>query len=281
VERARPESKRTVRRRKVSAVGFSKVVATGGSLVDEVADHIRARLDEGVVGIGERLPSERDLVQELGISRAVLRESLSSLESLGYLEARTGQGRFVADPESGSSQRLIDDWLRRHQAELRDLIELRAAIESQALRGATADLATMASAAIELLAAQAHAIEDGRLDDAAESDMAFHLGLASGTENRPLRLLAEALIGRARQAAHAAYRVSAYRRASLRQHRAIVAALKAGDRDRAADLLMEHHLSRVDQLASYLERPPDGSRPPNAAGASSSADGRQRRPRVS
>ena len=97
---------RTVRRRKVSAAGFRNVETTGGNLVDEVADHIRTRLDEGVVGVGERLPSERDLVRELGISRAVLRESLSSLESLGYLEARVGQGRFVADPESGPSQRL-------------------------------------------------------------------------------------------------------------------------------------------------------------------------------
>jgi GntR family transcriptional repressor for pyruvate dehydrogenase complex len=245
---------RTVRRRKVSAAGFSKIEATGGNLVDEVADQIRARLDEGVVGIGERLPSERDLVRELGISRAVLRESLSSLESLGYVEARVGQGRFVADPESGSSQRLIDDWLRRHQAELRDLIEMRAAIESQALRGGSGDLAAIVADAVGLLRAQSDAIADGRLDDAAETDMRFHLRLTDGTENRPLRILAATLIGRARQAAHAAYRVSAYRRASLRQHRAIVAALKAGDRDRAADLLMEHHLSRVDQLASYLER---------------------------
>jgi GntR family transcriptional repressor for pyruvate dehydrogenase complex len=246
-----------VRRRKISAAAFSKVEGTGGNLVDEVADHIRARLDEGVVAVGERLPSERDLVRELGISRAVLRESLSSLESLGYLEARVGQGRFVADPGGEPSQRLIDDWLRRHQAELRDLIEMRAAIESQALRGATGDPAAMAPQAVELLRSQSDAIAEGRLDDAAEADMRFHLHLAGGTENRPLRLLAEALIGRARQAAHAAYRVSAYRRASLRQHRSIVAALKAGDRDRAADLLMEHHLSRVDQLASYLERPPE------------------------
>jgi GntR family transcriptional repressor for pyruvate dehydrogenase complex len=262
VEKARtPATPRTVRRRKVSAVGFSKVEGSGGNLVDEVADHIRTRLDEGVVAVGERLPSERDLVRELGISRAVLRESLSSLESLGYLEARVGQGRFVADPGGGPSQRLIDDWLRRHQAELRDLIEMRAAIESQALRGAAGDLGVMAAEATELLRSQSEAIADGRLDDAAEADMRFHLRLAGRTENRPLRLLAEALIGRARQAAHAAYRVSAYRRASLRQHRSIVAALKAGDRDRAADLLMEHHLSRVDQLASYLERPPDGSTP--------------------
>jgi GntR family transcriptional repressor for pyruvate dehydrogenase complex len=255
----RPTRPRTIRRRKISAAGFSKVESTGGNLVDEVADQIRSRLDEGLVAVGERLPSERDLVRELGISRAVLRESLSSLESLGYLEARVGQGRFVADPGGGSSQRLIDDWLRRHQAELRDLIEMRAAIESQALRGTARDLVAMATEAQDLIRTQSDAIGEGQLDEAAEADMRFHLLLAGGTDNRPLRILAEALIGRARQAAHAAYRVSAYRRASLRQHRSIVAALKAGDRDRAADLLMEHHLSRVDQLASYLERPPEES----------------------
>lgn len=245
---------RTVRRRKISAAGFSLVQSSGGNLVDEVTDHIRARLEAGLVAVGERLPSERDLADELGISRTVLRESLSSLESLGYLEARVGQGRFVADPDGWGSQRLIDDWLRRHQSELRDLIELRAVIESQALRGATRDPSQMAAEARVHLRAQAEAVTDGRLDDAADADMEFHLFLAAATENRPLRTLAAALIGRARQAAHAAYRVSAYRRASLRQHQAIVAALRSGDRDRAADLLMEHHLSRVDQLASYLER---------------------------
>ena len=66
--------------------------------------------------------------------------------------------------------------------------------------------------------------------------------------------LASALILRAQQAAYAAYRVSAYTQGSLRQHRAILAALRAGDRDRAADLLFEHHRSRADQVASYLER---------------------------
>lgn len=249
------EPARTIRRRKVSVVGFSRVESGGGNLADDVADHIRARLEEGILGVGERLPSERDLALELGISRAVLRESLSSLESLGYVEARVGQGRFVADPAGWRSERLIDDWLRRHEAELRDLIEMRAAVESQALRGATGSLDALATAARTLVRTQADAIAEDRLDDAAEADMRFHLLLVSGTPNRPLRTLAEALIGRARAAAHAAYHVAAYRRGSMRQHRVIVSALRAGDRDRAAELLMEHHLSRVDQLGSYLERP--------------------------
>jgi GntR family transcriptional repressor for pyruvate dehydrogenase complex len=161
------------------------VEANGGNLVEEVAAQIRITIESGHFTRGERLPSERDLARELGISRAVLRESLSSLESLGYLEARLGQGRFVADPQGWQSQRLIDDWLRRHESELRDLIEMRAVIESQALRGATDDPGEMALAARDLLRAQSLALDEDRLDDAAESDMSFHMLLAGSTPNKP------------------------------------------------------------------------------------------------
>ena len=119
------------------------------------------------------------------------------------------------------------------------------------VRGDAQELATSVQ---ELLDAQARAIAEGRADDAAEIDTTFHIRLASSTENRPLRSLAIAIILRASKAAHAAYRVSAYKQGSLRQHRAIVSALRAGHRDRAADLLAEHHHSRVEQLAGYLER---------------------------
>ncbi len=246
-----------IRRRKVSAAAFSRVDGSNGNLVDEVADQIRSRIEDGVFAEGARLPSERDLADELGISRTVLRESLRSLESLGYLEARVGQGRFVVDPRAAfPSERLLADWLRRNQAALHDLVELRAAIESQALRGGVGDPRVLAAALRPLVEAQAAAVDEGRPDDAADIDTAFHQRLAEGTPNLPLRSLALALITRASQAAHAAYRVSAYKQGSLRQHRAIVSALRAGDRDRAADLLFEHHLSRSDQLGAYLERQP-------------------------
>jgi DNA-binding FadR family transcriptional regulator len=249
------ETGTAVRRRKVSVAAFSRVEASPGGLVDEVAAQIRSRIEDGHFVHGARLPSERDLADELGISRTVLRESLRSLESLGYVEARVGQGRFVVDPaEAFGGQRLLEDWLRQHQAELKDLVELRAAIESQALRGGDGDPRELARSLKPLVDAQTSAVAEGRPDDAADIDTEFHIQLASGTPNRPLKALAVALILRARQAAHAAYRVSAYNSGSLRQHRAILAALRGGDRDRAADLLAEHHLSRSDQLASYLER---------------------------
>ena len=101
-----------VRRRKVSVSGFLRIEGAEGNLADEVSAQIRRRIEDGWIAKGERLPSERDLAEELGVSRTVLRESLRTLESLGYLEARVGQGRFVTDPrETFHSERLIDDWL--------------------------------------------------------------------------------------------------------------------------------------------------------------------------
>src|SRR5690348_14856484 len=87
-----------VRRRKVSAAGFSRLDGGAGDLAEAAAAQIRARIDSGHFGTGQRLPSERDLADELGVSRTVLRESLRSLESLGYVEASAGRGTFVADP---------------------------------------------------------------------------------------------------------------------------------------------------------------------------------------
>ncbi|MBX3031251.1 MAG: FadR family transcriptional regulator [Chloroflexi bacterium] len=244
-----------VRRRKVSAAVFSRLDPGSGDLAEAAAAQIRDRIEDGHFGHGERLPSERDLADGLGISRAVLRESLRSLESLGYVESSLGRGTFVVDPsDQWRSQRVIEDWLRIHQAALRDLVELRSAIESQAVRGGGQDPRDLARSLRPLITAQAEAIADGRPDDAAEIDITFHLQLASGTPNQPLLALARALIIRARQAAHAVYRVTAYQEGSVRQHRAIVAALARGDRDMAADLLAEHHLSRSDQVASFLER---------------------------
>lgn len=244
-----------VRRRKVSAEVFTPIQPAEGDRAEAAAAQILARIEDGHFERGARLPSERDLADGLGISRAVLRESLRSLESMGYVRSSVGRGTFVVDPaERWRSQHVIEEWLRSHQAAFHDLVELRAALESQAVRGSTGDLPQLARSLRPLIAAQVAAIAAGKPDDAAEIDQTFHLQIAAGSPNQPLRDMCRALIMRSRQAAQAVYRVSAYQEGSVRQHRAIVAALGRGDRDRAADLIAEHHLSRSEQVASFLER---------------------------
>lgn len=223
------------------------------TLSKAASEQIRRRIEAGEFRNGQRLPSERELAEQLGISRTVVRESLRGLEASGYVWAEAGRGRFVVDPhDRGKSESLITDWLRRHQAEFRDLVELRSVVEGQALRGASVEPRQLGVTVRELVDAQERAIREGRPEDAADLDYEFHVRLTEVSSNRPLRSLGVALIGRANQSARAAYSMSAYQAESVHQHRLIIEALEAGDLAAAADLVEQHHLSRADRIARHL-----------------------------
>jgi GntR family transcriptional regulator, transcriptional repressor for pyruvate dehydrogenase complex len=68
-----------------------------------IARQIRNMIREGKLNVGDKLPAERDLVQQFGASRASVREALSALEMLGLVECRGGQGNFIkADAREGT-----------------------------------------------------------------------------------------------------------------------------------------------------------------------------------
>jgi GntR family transcriptional regulator len=74
-----------------------------GEVTDRVESTVRARIDSGEYGPGDRLPSERDLVAELGAGRTTIRLVLAKLAALGLIEAQHGRGYFVRKSESQSS----------------------------------------------------------------------------------------------------------------------------------------------------------------------------------
>jgi DNA-binding FadR family transcriptional regulator len=73
---------------------------------DDVVEQVRRSIVEGVIAAGDRLPSEREMAEQFGVSRATLREALRALEALGLLEIRRGAqgGAFAVD---ATPERLI------------------------------------------------------------------------------------------------------------------------------------------------------------------------------
>ena len=67
-------------------------------LYRQIADQIAALIDKGEYGAGARLPPERDLAKQLGVSRPSVREALIALEVEGYVEVRVGSGVYVQGP---------------------------------------------------------------------------------------------------------------------------------------------------------------------------------------
>ena len=114
-----------------------KQIGRGGSLVDTVVEQVQRLIAGGQLGSGDRLPKEDALVEQLGVSRTVLREALGRLKATGLVTIQRGRGMFVAEPEGvASCARLIRNAMTLSGKDLEQFIEFRRVIECQAARRA-------------------------------------------------------------------------------------------------------------------------------------------------
>jgi GntR family transcriptional repressor for pyruvate dehydrogenase complex len=157
-----------------------KVVARPHCLADEVTRTLVSHIAAGSWRPGDRLPTEKALGSQFGVSRAVIREAISRLKSEGYVDTYQGRGAFVAEEPGLAAFRLAagipDDAGNEHLFELRALIE-QAAAELAARRRTARDLAAIRGA----LADMRRAYAQGGLG--LEPDVRFHEAIAAATHN--------------------------------------------------------------------------------------------------
>jgi GntR family uxuAB operon transcriptional repressor len=189
---------------------------------------------------GQRLPGERELARQLGVSRPSVREALIALEVEGKVTVHVGSGVFVCPPRKAVSKPL-------DQGEGPfELIRARWVVE-----GETAAIATEARTVADL--DEMHrAIDDLRISrDAKESEAAdrrLHVAIGNATRNSPLAELVQLLWDQGRgalwrQMEHH-FSTPAHRAQTLRDHEAVVAAIESGSTTRARNC-MHQHLTNV------------------------------------
>ena len=96
---------------------------------EQAAEQISGRIRDGAWQVGDRLPSERDLAIQLGISRGSTREALRVLEAMGWLEIRPGDGTIVSDRRAKANGAAAEHLLAGLTVEVGDLWEVRKLIE--------------------------------------------------------------------------------------------------------------------------------------------------------
>lgn len=229
-----------------------RVEARPHTLVNAATEEILRLVTSGALKVGDRLPPERVLIGELGVSRTVLREALSSLEALGVIESRSTRGRFVAARGSdGRSRLLVNAWLNQHASEIEEAMRVRAVVERAAIMDIEDDeVSSLLRDLGRIIGDQRRAIDAEDFLAAAQSNQEFHLALCSRTSNRLLRSLATGLIDHSRTAAVAIYSDRESAMASLAEHEAITDALARGDLVEAARLDAEHQLTPLLRRAS-------------------------------
>ncbi|MDR2637553.1 MAG: FadR family transcriptional regulator [Zoogloeaceae bacterium] len=169
---------------------------------ETVAETLERRLLEGALRPGDRLPSERELALELGVSRPSLREAIQKLASRGLLQSRQGGGTFVTNRlTSGFS----DPWQAMLETRLdvrEDVLEMRRTLEMQAVEWAAsrrteADMISLEHSFAALEAAFSSAPENGAeggIERLADCDRAFHQSLADAAHNTLLAHLCMTLL---------------------------------------------------------------------------------------
>jgi DNA-binding GntR family transcriptional regulator len=199
----------------------------------------------GTLGPGEHLV-ESELARQLGVSRQPVREALHRLEAEGWIDLRPSQGAFVHVPTDREVDELLD---------VRELLE-----------GATARLAAR-SATPESVAALretwregAAAVDSGDLTRTVAANNDFHAAVAEIAGNAVLAELSEIVARRVRWY----YRQVAPARGheSWAEHAEIVAAIEAGDEDKAGGLARMH----TERTRSAYHQPGHGTAEPTAGG---------------
>src|SRR5438874_3027783 len=100
------------------------------AVAHEAIDTIKRMIVRGELQAGQRLPAERDLAAQLGLSRPSLREAIRALIALNILESRHGEGTFVSSPEPDLLTQPIDFVLQVNDGGLRALFEARRVLEA-------------------------------------------------------------------------------------------------------------------------------------------------------
>ena len=216
----------------------------------QIAGQLRSLIESGEFPPGSRLPAERDLAKQLGVSRPSLREALIALEVEGYVDVRPGSGILVTARKTA----MHDDPSGEGPLEIiraRCLLEAEIAAEA-APHIKSKDLAVFEQALREM--------ENGAADASARlaADRRFHLSIAAKLGNNVLlRLLTElldqrnSLLGK-QFASH--FDSAKTWAAVLAEHRKIVAALAARDSERARKAMRAHLQKAHDRWVRQLDR---------------------------
>lgn len=152
-------------------------------IVQQVEDRIRVLIQEGGYAPGAKLPAEMDLCQRLSVGRGTVREAFRLLQAKGVVDIKPGRGAFVAELGGAADMGAID-WLVQNEAELRDSIEIRAALEPMAARCMAARSTRAEVSRLEdIHRSFLTAIEEGDPQRIAHLDEQFHSAIVACSGN--------------------------------------------------------------------------------------------------
>ncbi|MGK4593492.1 FadR/GntR family transcriptional regulator [Amycolatopsis sp. w19] len=212
-------------------------------------DHLRTMIDSGRLPAGSRLPAERALCEQLGISRGSLRQALRVLDSIGYVQVRPGSGTYVRE---NLDEQPLRGWFSEHEQLVEKLFDLRTTVEPTlaerlALEHTPRVLARLESTVDEMDQAAA----DGDMLRVIAADAEFHRVIAGNAGNDDVTDLLRSVLSLVGEERRAALRLPGQIKKAVDEHRAILEAIRRSDAAAAREITLRHLLDAKTYVHDY------------------------------
>ena len=195
---------------------------------------------------GDKLPSERELAETLGVSRSSIRDAIRSLELLGMVAPRQGAGTIVLEISTDSLVNPLSKTLKRKGELIGELLDFRKMLEPPlAARAATHASADEISEMEEILERQQQKMRVG--ENTVAEDSEFHYGIALASGNSVVFKVLDTLMDLLRDTRERSLQVEGRAQKSLAGHRRILAAIKRHDAE-GAKAAMRRHIEDVEEI---------------------------------
>ncbi len=214
------------------------------SAVQQVEEKLREYLQEDSVKVGDKLPTERELCEVLNVGRGTVREAIRVLQAKGLVDLQAGRGAFVARKSETANEDLAN-WFRTNEVEVRDLIEIRNAIEPLAVRLAVMRMSDKELSKLIAIHTQSQiAAENNDAPALATLDEKFHACIIEGSHNKALVDINRIIMLNLANFRGKTFTIPANVHNFIPAHTSILNAIRARD-TAAADTAMRLHLEAV------------------------------------
>jgi len=212
---------------------------------DSIVEQLKAQILKGVLKPGDKLPAERELVDQLKVSRASVREALLKLDAQGLIISRQGEGTFVLDLTEVTIKNPLANLVKDNPKALSDVMECRHGLEKLATSYAAARATDTDR---EMIKQHFHALEEAHrnrdMAQEAHADAAFHMAIAQASHNVALTHLTQSLFDLLGDMVlsnwEKIYTRDDHYQKIHQQHGEIFQAIMAGDADKAQDSAQRH-----------------------------------------
>lgn len=218
----------------------------------KVAEQLKKLITNEVIKPGERFPSERELAEQLGVSRPTIREAMIALELSGVIEIRTGSGIYVTHP-----QHRISDTLADKGAGPFEILEIRYILEAEACALAAARITDEQLA--ELRATIDEMEEEEKRSNASErADQKFHSIIAQACQNSAVSSVVDWLWKLRNESELSTMFLKRIREEgihpSIQEHKNILAALEQRNPERARTAMKLHIENATANAATHFNK---------------------------